>query len=179
LVFRFLVWRTYCELVARIVDGEPADSDVFLVFAELVQIEQDDLVFVVELLSAMDGILAALLVAPVISVRAVLVRHRRIILFDAREQLVVERLLERFGRLHHLRRVGVLGLEMRDDVGRSLVPEPRVVVDQLAPVNHHLFGILLRERGVRISARFDQRMGGCWRRRLGRRVRRRRARGDR
>src|SRR5207253_6189950 len=81
---------------------------------------------------AEDGVLLALLGPRIVEVAAPPVGDGLVVLLDAAEHLPVERLLERRGGLEARVGVGVLGLEVGDDLGVVLLAEPEVVV--LAPV---------------------------------------------
>src|SRR3989454_8696993 len=74
------------------------------------------------------------------------VRDGRVVLFDPAEHLRVERLLEWFGRLHHLVGVGVLGPDVREDLRIVLLPEPGVVVLTTVAVDNVHLRDPLRER---------------------------------
>jgi hypothetical protein len=75
----------------------------------------------------------------------------RVGLLDPADDLAVERLLERLGGRHQRVGVGVLGVEVGDDLGVGPVLQPVVVVDasppeELEPLRDHLR--LRREQSV-------------------------------
>ena len=73
--------------------------------------------------------------------------HAEVGLLDAPEHLLVERLLQRLGRLHDRLGVGVLRLEIRDDFRVRLLAQPEVVVVQRVAVNFVSCGIFLATGG--------------------------------
>ena len=87
--------------------------------------------------SAVDGVLPPILVAGVVKVLALPVRHRHVGLLDAPLDLGEQGLLQRFGRRHHRLRVGVLRLQIRGDRRVAAVAQPMVVVDP-----HHAVGLV-------------------------------------
>ena len=103
---------------------------------------------------APDRILLACLGTRVIEIVAVLVRYIYIGLLDATEQLVIELLLQRFGRLHDSLGIGVLGIEVSFDFRVFLVAQPEVVVDELVTVDLGHFWNLLGD-GWRTDDRRD------------------------
>ena len=84
---------------------------------------------------AHDLVLLALFRARVIEVVADAHRDAEVGLLDAAEHLLVERLLQRLRRLHDRFGVGVLGLQVLDDLGVLLLSQPEVVVGQRVAVN--------------------------------------------
>src|SRR5207244_10668047 len=113
-----------------------------------------------------DRVLLALLRARVVDVVAPPVRDGRVVLLDPAEHLGVERRLERSGRGHHLVGVGVLGPEVREDLGVVPVPEPGVVVLATVAVDDVDFRDFLRDGRCRHG-----RQGKVYRLRPGFRVR--------
>ncbi len=91
---------------------------------------EDDLLGRVEapLLARHDGVLLPLDGARVVVVVADPFGNGEIGLLDARQELLVELLLERLGVLHRRIRVRVLGGEIRHDIGVAAVAQPEVVV---------------------------------------------------
>ncbi len=83
---------------------------------------------------AVDGVLAPVLVAGAVEVRALPVRHRHVGLLDAPLDLGEQGLLQRLGRRHHRPHVVVLGLEIGGDGGVAAPAQPVVVVDPHHPV---------------------------------------------
>src|ERR1700687_4996933 len=74
-------------------------------------------------------------------------RSRRVRLLDAPDDLVVDGLLEVLGGGHHRVRVCVLGLEMRDDLGIALLPQPVIRIDACVGVRLQHLWTRLRNRG--------------------------------
>src|SRR5207302_5645824 len=98
------------------------------------------------LLPRIDRILLPLLGARVVVVLAEFVRNIDVGLLHVSEQLAVELLLQRLRICRHRRGVGVLRLEMRDDVGIRLLAQPEVVVDERVAMNLCDVRLLLRRR---------------------------------
>ncbi len=85
------------------------------------------------LLAHQDRVLLSGLEPGVVKVAVIEDRGRRIRLLDPADDLVVERLLERPGGGHERVGVGVLGVEIGDDLGIGPVLEPVVVVNADPP----------------------------------------------
>ena len=81
-------------------------------------------------LARINRVFLAGLVARVVPVAAQAVRHRRVVLLDAPDDLPVDLLLERLGVRGHRRLVGVLRLEVADHLGTRarVVAQPVVLV---------------------------------------------------
>ncbi len=81
-------------------------------------------------LARIDRVFLAGLVARVVPVAAQAVRHGRVVLLDAPDDLAVDLFLERIGVRRHRRLVGVLGLEVADHlgIGARVVAQPVVLV---------------------------------------------------
>ena len=95
----------------------------------LVEVEEDFLRRAHRAFAARERrVLFALLCARVVEVAAQRVRDVCVGLLDAREEFLVELVLQRFRRLHHRGGVGVLGFEVGDDFRVLLVAHPEVVV---------------------------------------------------
>ena len=117
---------------------------------QAVEVERDLLGRVeARVLATQDRVLLALLRARVVEVAAPSVGDRRVVLLDPAEHLRVERLLERRGRFHHQVGVGVLGPQVREDLGIVTVPEPGVVVLTTVVVDDVDLRDLLRDRRCR------------------------------
>ena len=87
------------------------------------------------LLATVDRVVPPLLGPRVVPVPVVQVGDALVVLLDAPLDLTEERLLELLRVGHHPLRVGVLGLEVRDDLRRLALVEPEVVVDPHVPVD--------------------------------------------
>jgi hypothetical protein len=134
------------EKVPVVRDGVGAEAGVLVADGQLVQVERD--LFGrrhTALLAREDGVLLTLDGARVVEVAVLAVGHLRVGLLDARVHLLVERLLEGLGRLHHGRRVGVLGFEVGGDFRVRLLAHPEVFVNQRLAVDFGLFGHLFRD----------------------------------
>ena len=121
------------QAVAVVADGVRAQRKERMSFREGVEVQRHLLRRVeTSRLAAEDRVLLALLRARVVEVAASPVGDGLIVLLDAAEHFLVERLLKRLGPLHDRVGVRVLGREVGDDVRIVLVPEPEIIV--LAPV---------------------------------------------
>src|SRR4029077_11004741 len=96
-----------------------------------------------------DRVLLALLRARVIEVAAAAEGHRGVILLDAAEHLLVERLLERLRGLQELAGIGILFAEIGGDGGIVLLAQPEVVVLARVAVEHVDLGDFFRDRWYR------------------------------
>ena len=85
-------------------------------------------------LARVDRVFLAGLEARVVPVAAQAIRDGRVVLLDAADDLLVHLVLERLRVGGHCRLVGVLGLEVADDVlvGARVVAEPVVLVGPVA-----------------------------------------------
>jgi hypothetical protein len=101
------------------------------------------------LLSRVNLILLPFLRARVVVERIAAHRDGEVGLLDAAEHLLVQLLLERLEVLRHLVGVGVLCLQILDDIGILAIAQPEVVVDEDVAVNRVDFGDRLRERRCR------------------------------
>ncbi len=121
------------EALAVVAHHVAAEAHELLPFGQLVQVEGDLLGSFEGLrLAAVDRVLLALFRARVVPEGALAVGDVHVRLLDPREHLLVERVLEGDGGLHHRVGVGVLGLQVGRHVGVRLVAQPEVVVH--APV---------------------------------------------
>jgi len=110
-------------------DVDATEGVKLLVARQLVLIEVDLFCGLERaLLATEDRVVLPLLRARVIPVAVLPVRHRRVGFLDAAHQLLVDRLLQRFGVPHARGGVGVLGLEVLDHLGIRLLAKPEVVV---------------------------------------------------
>jgi len=124
------------EPVGVVVDGISAEGEEGMAHGQGVEIEQDLLGLIRPGgLAAVDRILLALLRARVIEVIAATVGNGRVVFLDAAQDLPVERVLERFHRLHHGRRVRVLRFQVSGDTRIVLVAQPEVIVLAAVAVN--------------------------------------------
>ena len=124
------------EPVGVVVDGVSAEGEEGMAHGQGVEIEQDLLGRIRPGgLAAVDRILLALLRARVIEVIAATVGNGRVVFLDAAQDLPVERVLERFHRLHHGRRVRVLRFQVSGDTRIVLVAQPEVIVLAAVAVN--------------------------------------------
>ena len=105
-----------------------AEREERVALGQRVEVEGDGLRRVGRALAAVDRVLLAGLRARVVEPAAEGVRHALVVFLDAGQHLAVERLLEGGARLGQRLGVGVLGFEIRDDVGRVLLAQPGVVV---------------------------------------------------
>ena len=139
--------------VAVVADVQRAEGHELLALGELVQV-QIDLLGRVEapLPAAVDRVLLPLLGTRVVVEPAVAHRHREIRLLDPAEHLGVERVLQPLARLHDPRGVGVLRLEVGDDLGVRLLAQPEVVVGEAIPVQLADDRLLLGHRHPGIGA---------------------------
>src|SRR5262249_6186764 len=106
-----------------------ADRHELLSPRELVDVDQEFLGRLdAPFLAAVDRIGLPLLCPGIVEVPAESVRDGKIRLLNATEHLLVELLLKRHGPLHDRVRVGVLRLEVREDVRIRLLPQPEIGV---------------------------------------------------
>ncbi len=122
------------EVAPVVGDHERAQREELQPLREDVLVEDDLLRTVGSLPAAEDRILLSLLGPRVVPVRAVPGGNREVGLLDAREHLLVERLLQGLRRLHHRVGVGVLRLQVGGDVRVGLLPQPEIVVQPLLAV---------------------------------------------
>ncbi len=108
--------------------AERAEGHELLPLGERVQVEEDLLGAVPRGLPAVDPVLLPLLRPVVVQERAVAVGDGQVRLLHVGEHLVVERLLERLGRLEDRVGVRVLGLEIGRDLRVRLLAQPEVRV---------------------------------------------------
>src|SRR5262249_31970940 len=114
---------------------------------EFVDVEQDLLVAVEAApLAAMDRVLLTFLRSRKVPVIPLADRYAQVGLLDAGQELLVEPVLERPGWLHDRLGVGVLGLEVLDDLEVLLLPQPVVVVEERCAVKPGEPGDLLGDR---------------------------------
>ena len=129
---------------------EGADGEVLVAGGEHVLVEKHLLGFGVRSASpaAVDRVLEALHRPRVVPVVAAPHRDRQVGLLDSSHDFVEQRFPQGLGRCHDGAGVGVLGLEIGDDVGIVAVPQPVPVVD--APVSVFLQhgGPARRHRGL-------------------------------
>ena len=92
-------------------------------------------------LAAVDRVLLALLRAREVEVAPAPVGDGLVVLFDARQHLPVEPLLEGLGGLHHRVGVGVLGVQVGVDLPVFLAAQPVVLVDQALAVDDGFPGV--------------------------------------
>ena len=138
-----------------VADDIRADAKIGMALCQRIQVEEQLLGRVhAALPPAHDRVLFPLLGARVVEVVAEPRRHAQVGLLDAPEHLRIERLLQRLGGLHHLLRIGVLGLEVLQDLRVGLVAQPEVVVCERVSVD-------LRDMGFSCGHRWR------WVRRLG------------
>src|SRR5882724_8093569 len=88
------------------------------------------------MLAVMKRILLALFGAREIEIAAQSVGNGEVGLQDAAEHLLVQLFLERLGVAKNYIGVGVLGVEVGDDLRIILIAEPRVIVDEAVAVNN-------------------------------------------
>ena len=128
---------------------EVGDGIELMPLGALVAVE-DDLLGRIQAaaLAGEDGVFLARLVARVVPVAVPALRHGRIVLLDAADDLAVELVLERAVRRHHLAEMGVLGLEVGEHVlvGALVVAQPVPGVGPRAERRGHHEGPLLGER---------------------------------
>jgi len=110
--------------------------------------------FEVPFLPAVDRVLFPFLETRVIIVAVVAVRHRHIGLFDPSNDLLVDLLLELFGRLENGPKVFILRLEIGNDLGVFTLLEPIVVVDPGLSELQELLPDLLRDGRLRTGPGF-------------------------
>jgi hypothetical protein len=82
----------------------------------------------------------------VVPIAVVEIGDRHIRLLDPADHLVVELALEGLGRLHQGVGVGILGLEVIDDLGIGPLVEPVVIVDPGLAVDGQFLADLLGQR---------------------------------
>src|SRR5713101_2289006 len=87
------------------------------------------------MLATEDRVLQTLFRARVVKVIAPAIGNVLVGLFDVTEDLVVELVLERFGRLHGRRRVSILSFEMRNNRGVGFLSQPEIVINQTVAVD--------------------------------------------
>ena len=104
-------------------------------------------------LAAEDRVLLSLLGTLVVPGRADPDGRRRIVLLDAREHLVIERLLQRLRRFHQHVGVGRFGAEIALHLQRPFLTQPEVVVVQLVAVDLRDVRHLARDRRLRRRVR--------------------------
>ena len=121
---------------AVVADHEDAEREKRMALGERVEIERDLLGRVEPVgLSAVDRVLLAFLRPRVIEMVAATVGDGRVVFLDAAQDLLVERFLECFHRLHHGRGIGVLGFEIRGHARIVFVAQPEIVVFAAVAVN--------------------------------------------
>ena len=116
-----------------------------MALGQRVEVERDLLGRVGGALAAVDRILLARLGPRVVQPAPEGVRDGLVVLLDAGQHLAVERLAERGGRLRQRLGVGVLRLQVGDDVGRVLLAQPGVVVLERVAVDDGDLGDFLRD----------------------------------
>ena len=129
-------------------------------FGELIEIEEDLLRTVhAALAAAAIRVLLAFFGARVIDVLADSSRHGEIGLFDPTEHFFVQVLLQTLGRRHDRIGVGVLGLEILDDLRVRFFPQPEVIVLERAIVDRRFVRYFPGDRRLHGQAA-DLRQGG-------------------
>ena len=142
--------RGICQPVAVVAGDVGAETEKLVPLGKRVEIEEELLGSIHAALAAAHvGVLLPLFRARVIKVLADARRHTEVGLLDAAEHLRVERLLQHLGRLHHLFGVGVLALQVLDDLRVALLPEPEVVVLEGVAVDVGGVRLLRRDRRLR------------------------------
>jgi hypothetical protein len=108
-------------------------------------VEGDLLLAVLPALAAEDRVLLALLVARVVEVAALRVRRLGIVLLQASERFLVERLRQPRQRLERRGRVRVLGPQVLDDLRVLPLAEPEVIIDARLAVLDDRLRLLRRD----------------------------------
>ena len=116
-------------------------------FGELVEIQKDLFGAVhAAFAPAPIGILFAFFSAGVIKVLADPRWYAEIGLLDSTEHLFIKVLLQALRWRHHLVGVGILGLEIFDDLGIGFLAEPEVIVVERASVDRRFVRYFLCDR---------------------------------
>jgi hypothetical protein len=130
-----------------VTDGVCADGQELMAGRERVEIERDLFAGTGRGRAAAENrVLLACLRARVVEVPALAVGHRLVVLLDPGQHLPVEGVLEAQGGVHHRVGMGVFGLQVGDDGGVVLGPQPEVVVHELLAVHHVDLGHPLGDR---------------------------------
>ena len=130
-------------------DLHAAQGEIPLVPAHGVAVEHDLLGRVHRALpAAVQGVFAALLVTGVVPVAVQEVGGRGVVLLDAALQLGQQRVLQRLGVGHHGVQVGVLGVQVIQDLGVVPFVQPVVVVNTGAARGDDLIGLDGGDRGL-------------------------------